>query len=157
MGEMPDSYRKANSVFPRAYFPMQMQSPPSTARGGRFFDVGDVRGEGGDGTLVGRVGVGVEVGKGEEGARELFEVEVPMVANGKKKREGVLNELGYRMSWSQSRVFAGRIMFLQKSRMWFFLSFFLSLPFCSFLSFFPSVTSPPPFPTPLSCVKRLLI
>ena len=145
MGEMPDSYRKANSVFPRAYFPMQMQSPPSTARGGRFFDVGDVRGEGGDGTLVGRVGVGVEVGKGEEGARELFEVEVPMVANGKKKREGVLNELGYRMSWSQSRVFAGRIMFLQKSRMWFFFLSFSFHPCVSLaplsLSLFPPSSS----------------
>jgi hypothetical protein len=38
MKEIPDSYRKTNSVFPRSYFATQMQSPPSSARGSRFFD-----------------------------------------------------------------------------------------------------------------------
>ncbi|EOD49397.1 putative ribosomal protein l24e protein [Neofusicoccum parvum UCRNP2] len=38
MEEMPDSYRKNNSVYPRSYFPTQMQSPPASPRGTRFFD-----------------------------------------------------------------------------------------------------------------------
>ncbi|KAA6414213.1 MAG: ribosomal L24E [Lasallia pustulata] len=43
------------------------------------------------------------------------EVAVPRIAGGKRRKEEVLNDLGYRMSWSQSRVFSGRTMFLQRA------------------------------------------
>ena len=111
--EMPDSYRKTNSVFPRSYFPMQMQSPPSSARGNRFFEDDDsAGGELDDGRATyGKTLVPVPMIDGAEG-----EVSVPKLTRAKKRREVTLNDLGYRMSWSQSRVFAGRIMFLQKSR-----------------------------------------
>ena len=120
MKEMPDSYRKSNSVYPRSYFPMQMQSPPSSARGNRFFDDDDADGGSLDDTraTVGRTLVPVPMMDGAEG-----EVSVPKLTRAKKRKENTLNDLGYRMSWSQSRVFAGRTMFLQKSRE-FFLSFF---------------------------------
>jgi len=43
------------------------------------------------------------------------EVAVPKIARNKHDKETVLNDLGYRMSWSQSRVFAGRTLFLQRA------------------------------------------
>lgn len=119
MKEMPDSYRKTNSVFPRSYFPMQMQSPPRSAKGTRFFDDDDPDGGelGDERATVGRTLVPVstmEAADGGSGAESL--VAVPKLTRAKKRKEVTLNDLGYRMSWSQSRVFAGRIMFLQKSR-----------------------------------------
>ena len=113
MLEMPDSYRKRESVFPRSYYPTQMQSPPSSARGNRFFDDDDP--DGGEIDNVkptrGRTFVPVPLLDGGEG-----ELAVPKLSRAKKRKEVTLNDLGYRMSWSQSRVFAGRTMFLQKSR-----------------------------------------
>ena len=127
--EMPDGYRKTNSVYPRSYFPTQMQSPLSgsdrekRSRINRFVD--DSKAEtttaasddddGGDNVYgkatIGRTMVPVPMLEGREG-----EVAVPQLSRAKQRRETTLNELGYRMSWSQSRVFAGRTMFLQKSR-----------------------------------------
>ncbi|KAI9782140.1 MAG: hypothetical protein M1835_004105 [Candelina submexicana] len=112
MKEIPDSYRKTNSVFPRSYFPMQMQSPPSSARGSRFFD-DDTSDDGEDPSGLptkGRTLVPVTMIDGSEG-----EVATPRIGRGKRDKEVTLNDLGYRMSWSQSRVFAGRTMFLQRA------------------------------------------
>lgn len=112
MKEIPDSYRKTNSVYPRSYFPMQMQSPKSSARGSRFFEEGDPEGEKDDGDVPtkGRTLVPVPMLDGAEG-----EVAVPKIARAKRNKEMTLNDLGYRMSWSQSRVFSGRTMFLQRA------------------------------------------
>lgn len=113
MKEIPDSYRKTNCVYPRSYFPMQMQSPPTSARGSRFFeddDDDDDEGEEGQPTK-GRTMVPVPMLDGAEG-----EVAVPKITKSKRNKEVTLNDLGYRMSWSQSRVFAGRTMFLQRAR-----------------------------------------
>ncbi|MCJ1307964.1 hypothetical protein MMC25_001614 [Agyrium rufum] len=112
MKELPDSYRKSNSVYPRSYFPMQMQSPPSSSRGSRFFEDGDP--EGGDssdtGTTRGRTLVPVPMVDASDA-----EIAVPKLTRARKRREVTLNDLGYRLSWSQSRTFSGRLMFLQKS------------------------------------------
>jgi len=107
MKEIPDSYRKTNSVYPRSYFPMQMQSPPGSPRGRRFFD-DDASGD--DGPSRGRTLVPVPMLDGSE-----IDVATPRIGKGKRSKEVTLNELGYRMSWSQSRVFAGRTMFLQRA------------------------------------------
>lgn len=110
MEEMPDSYRKSNSVFPRSYFAMQMTSPPASPRGSKVFaDEPDVES---DPTfpLSGSTTVVVPSLDGE--AR----VPKPRLTRAKRSKEITLNDLGYRMSWSQSRVFAGRTLFLQKSR-----------------------------------------
>ena len=115
MDEMPDQWRKQVSVYPRSYFPTQMQSPPSSARGGRFFDDDDPAGGelvGDDQATTGRTTVPVPMLEGENAE----EVGIPKLTRGKKRREVTLNNLGYRMCWSQSRTFNGRIMFLQKSR-----------------------------------------
>jgi len=109
MKEIPDSYRKTNSVYPRSYFPMQMQTPPSSSRGRRYFE--DEAAEEDEGhPIVGRTLVPVPMLDGAEG-----EVAVPKIARNKHDKETVLNDLGYRMSWSQSRVFAGRTLFLQRA------------------------------------------
>ena len=143
MNEMPDSYRRANSVYPRTYYPMQMQDSAegAAARDPRFTmgvddddDDDEVDGEvvGGESATVGRTLVPVPLLEGGQ------RVPVPRISRAKKRRENVLNELGYRMSWSQSRVFAGRILFLQKSRT------FLALPLHAyhFQTFSPPLVFP---------------
>ncbi|EEH21683.2 hypothetical protein PABG_03899 [Paracoccidioides brasiliensis Pb03] len=111
MKEIPDSYRKSNSVFPRTYFPVQ--SPFGRGnRGGRFIDdVGGYHGESDDDVeaTVGRTLVPVPMPDGEAN------LAVPKIARRKRDKEVMLNDLGYRMSWGQSRVFAGRTLFLQRS------------------------------------------
>jgi hypothetical protein len=110
MEEMPDSYRKSNSVFPRSYFAMQMTSPPASPRGSRVFtdDAADPEDDPSI-PVSGSSFVRVPVTDG------FVEVPKPRLTRGKRSKEITLNDLGYRMSWSQSRVFAGRTLFLQKS------------------------------------------
>lgn len=117
--QIPDSYRKANSVYPRSYFPIQMQLPRGPAsRGDRFFrddedDGGSSHGEG-DGeeeAVTGRTIVPVPMPEGAEG-----ELAVPRIGRAKRKREEMLNDLGNRMSWAQGRVFADRTVLLQRAR-----------------------------------------
>lgn len=110
MEEMPDSYRKTNSVFPRSYFAMQMTSPPASPRGSKVFsDEPEVESDPSF-PLAGRTSVPVPTLDGEA------TVPKPRLTRAKRTKEITLNDLGYRMSWSQSRVFAGRTLFLQKSR-----------------------------------------
>lgn len=105
MEEMPDSYRKSNSVFPRSYFAMQMTSPPASPRGSKVFDdEADIEDEPGF-PLSGRTLVRVPTLDGDT------EVPKPRLTKAKRSKEITLNDLGYRMSWSQSRVFAGRTLF----------------------------------------------
>ncbi|KAF2085354.1 hypothetical protein K490DRAFT_46728 [Saccharata proteae CBS 121410] len=114
MEEMPDSYRRSNSVYPRSYFPTQMQSPPASPRGTRFFDDPDDdradEGSSGAAPVTGRTLVEVPMLDGSEA-----KVPKPLVTRTKRTKEVTLNDLGYRMSWSQSRVFSGRTLFLQRS------------------------------------------
>ena len=114
MDEIPDSYRLSNSVYPRTYFPVQMRDPPGRVLPGNRYikdhvgvDEGDDHGES---PTVGRIMVPAPQIDGDG------EIAVPRLSRGRRKREVLLNDLGYRMSWSQSRVFAGRMLFLQRSR-----------------------------------------
>ena len=115
MDDLPDSYRKGNSVYPRSYFPTEMQSPPTSARGSRFFDddqddteaIADPSKE----STVGRTLVPVPMLDGSEA-----KIPLPRMNRSRRNKEVTLNDLGYRMSWSQSRVFAGRTLFLQRCR-----------------------------------------
>ncbi|EGE81622.2 ribosomal protein L24E [Blastomyces dermatitidis ATCC 18188] len=112
MKEIPDSYRKSNSVFPRTYFPVQ--SPFGRGnRGDRFVDddAGGNHEDNGDDAeaTVGRTLVPVPTLDGEAN------LAVPKIARGKRNKEVMLNDLGYRMSWGQSRVFSGRTLFLQRA------------------------------------------
>jgi len=108
MHEMPDSYRKNNSVYPRSWFATEMQSPPPEPRRGRWPD--DVDG-GEPGAVEVKTLVPVPMMDGSEA-----KVPVPRMNRTKRAKEVTLNDLGYRMSWSQSRVFSGRTLFLQRSR-----------------------------------------
>ncbi|KIV77106.1 hypothetical protein PV11_08937 [Exophiala sideris] len=107
MSEIPDSYRKQNSVFPRAYFPVQMQTAPEASRGDRFVEEGEEV-DGGPPTL-GKTVVSVQTVDGEA------EVDVPQISKSKRGREQKLNELGHRMAWGQGRVFSGRPIFLARA------------------------------------------
>ncbi|KAF2398022.1 hypothetical protein EJ06DRAFT_480599 [Trichodelitschia bisporula] len=107
MHEMPDSYRKNNSVYPRSWFATEMQSPPPSPRRGRWPDDVDDQDEG---SPAARTLVPVPMMDGSEA-----KLPVPRMSRTKRNKEVTLNDLGYRMSWSQSRVFSGRTLFLQRS------------------------------------------
>ncbi|EQB52809.1 hypothetical protein CGLO_07527 [Colletotrichum gloeosporioides Cg-14] len=55
--------------------------------------------------------VKVPIGENTEG-----EVAIPRMRKSVRGKEVRLNDLGYRMAWLQSRVFAGRTVFLQRAR-----------------------------------------
>lgn len=107
MSEIPDSYRKQNSVYPRAYYPVQMQTGPETTRGDRFVEEGDEVDAGQP--TIGKTAVSVSTSDGEA------DVDVPQISRSKRGREQKLNELGYRMAWGQGRVFSGRPIFLARA------------------------------------------
>jgi hypothetical protein len=108
MSEIPDSFRKQNSVFPRAYFPVQMQTAPESTRGNRFAEEGEEV-DGGVPTL-GKAVVSVQTTDGEA------EVSAPQISKSKRAREQKINELGHRMAWGQGRVFSKRPIFLARAR-----------------------------------------
>lgn len=113
--EIPDSFRRSNSVYPRSWFPLQMQSPPPSAHGSRFFEDED------EDDLVEVTGRGLRKSKGKmrvkvpisDGVEE--EICVPRIYKSTRRKEVRLNDLGYRMTWHQSRVFADKTVFLQKA------------------------------------------
>ncbi|KAK5219473.1 hypothetical protein LTR72_007857 [Exophiala xenobiotica] len=107
MSEIPDSFRKQNSVFPRAYFPVQMQTAPESTRGDRFAEEGEEV-DGGVPTL-GKAVVSVQTTDGEA------EVNAPQISKSKRAREQKINELGHRMAWGQGRVFSKRPIFLARA------------------------------------------
>ena len=123
--EMPDSYRKSNSVFPRSFFPMHLQSPPSSPAGGRFFnDPGEDEDGIGDDGGTSAVGHATESGRPTVGKTVVpislmdgseARVSLPPMVKSRRRKELALNDLGYRMSWIQGRVFSGRHLFLQRS------------------------------------------
>ncbi|KAI6708339.1 hypothetical protein JHW43_009138 [Diplocarpon mali] len=117
--EIPDSFRKSNSVYPRSWFPTQMQSPPPSAHGSRFFEEGDeddtVESEGraagrGRAARGGKQMVTIQLADGAEA-----EIGIPRMRKSWRLKEVRLNDLGYRMTWHQSRVFADKTVFLQKA------------------------------------------
>lgn len=115
INEIPDSFRKSNSVYPRSWFPIQMQSPPPSARGSRFFEDEDeddsVEVEARGSSRGRKTMVQVPLANGVEA-----EVGVPRMRKSVRSKEVKLNDLGYRMTWHQSRVFADKTVFLQKAR-----------------------------------------
>lgn len=128
MQEIPDSYRKSNAVYPRTYFPTQMKDVPGrVVPGKRFFRDDTEQTADPEDSTVGRTTVPAPSLDGER------DIEVPKLSRRRHRKEVLLNDLGYRMSWCQSRIFAGRMLFLQRSRM-------SSRPPPTFLSlsFFPS-------------------
>ncbi len=119
--EIPDSFRKRSAVFPRSYFPREMQDPPPSATGSRFFEDDlsdhDVEVDGGrmgrsrTNRTRDRVLVKVPMANGIEG-----EVAIPRMRNSNRTKEVRLNDLGFRMAWLNGRPFAGRTIFMQRAR-----------------------------------------
>ena len=102
--DIPDSYRKQNSVYPRSYYPIQMQAEPPAGR----FSTGNTEENDGAPT-IGRMTVPCMTTEGES------QVEVSQLTMGKRERERKINELGYRMAWGQGRVFSNRPIFLARA------------------------------------------
>ncbi|CCE26672.1 uncharacterized protein CPUR_00141 [Claviceps purpurea 20.1] len=148
--EIPDSFRRSASVFPRSYFPREMQSPPPSPTGRRFFgnDLPDQAGDGGEeteGRGLGRRGGGSgSSGSGSQAVDLAMSMNMSMnmsigmgmgmsgrdgsschpgaaalgahrMRKSRRGREIKLNDLAGRMAWLQSRVFAGRPVFLQRA------------------------------------------
>lgn len=127
--EIPDSFRKSSSVYPRSYFPREMQSPPPSPTGSKFFiddmsgveDDGNAETEGpkpgrglrGQGTII--VKVPIPEGRISSSEGQEVEIAIPKMTKYFRGKEVRLNDLGYRMAWLQSRVFAGRTVFLQRA------------------------------------------
>lgn len=113
LNEMPDSYRRDNSVYPRAFFPVEMKLSPgarkSKRREGRFFDEEDNEEDFQDGGGVGRTMVRVPMIEGEG------EVPVPRLGKREREKEEMLNDLGYRICWGHRRSFARRILLIQQT------------------------------------------
>ncbi|KAI1183522.1 hypothetical protein F5B17DRAFT_122123 [Nemania serpens] len=118
--EIPDSFRKRSAVFPRSYFPREMQDPPPSATGSRFFedDLSDEDVEV-DGGRTGRsrtnrarecVMVKVPMANGVEG-----EVAIPRTRTATRTKEVRLNDLGFRLAWLNGRPFAGRTVYMQRA------------------------------------------
>ena len=129
ISELPDSYRLDNSVYQRSYFPTQMPQSPREKRDQRVRFVEDDVEDGAEGQgeglgvaemgrrmHVGSVTVPVPMVEGGEGERKREgKLKIPGLGRRAKEKEERLNDIGYRMSWSQSRTFAGKVVFLQKS------------------------------------------
>ena len=49
------------------------------------------------------------------GGSEMMQIANPRMRRSIRGKEVKLNDLGYRMTWHQSRVFSGRVVFLQKA------------------------------------------
>lgn len=113
MDEMPDAHLRTNAVYPRSYYPRQMRSPPGSPRARGHWDDEDDTAEG-SGGAKGTTLVPVSLMDGSE-----TKLPVPRMTKSRRGKESALNELGYRMSWSQARQFNGRTLFLQRSRKWF--------------------------------------
>ncbi|KND89849.1 hypothetical protein TOPH_05448 [Tolypocladium ophioglossoides CBS 100239] len=118
--EIPDSFRKGASVYPRSYFPREMQSPPPSATGSRFFaddlsDDGIQETEGREESRHRRPKSMSEVVKVKMAEGQDGESTIPRMRKAGRGKEVRLNDLAYRMAWLQSRVFAGRTVFLQRA------------------------------------------
>ena len=109
MDEIPDSYRVSNAVYPRTYFPVQMKDCPGTSVRDKRLVRDDAEHGDNEDVTVGRTSVPAPSLDGER------DIDVPQLSHRRHRQEVLLNDLGYRLSWSQSRVFAGRMLFLQRS------------------------------------------
>ena len=111
MDDLPDSYRMSCAVYPRTYFPVQMKSQPGRVVPGKRYFRDD--GEDDEATVVGRVTVPAPSLDGDS------ETAVPKITRKRYKKDVMLNDLSYRLGWCQSRTFEGRMLFLQRSCMFF--------------------------------------
>ncbi|KAJ5908167.1 hypothetical protein N7495_000849, partial [Penicillium taxi] len=110
MDEIPDSYRMTNAVYPRTYFPIQMKEAPGhVLPNKRYIREDPEQTHDPEDSTVGRTMVPAPSMDGDR------DIHVPRLSRRRHHKEVLLNDLAYRLSWSQSRVFAGRTLFLQRS------------------------------------------
>ncbi|KAF2860403.1 hypothetical protein K470DRAFT_247467 [Piedraia hortae CBS 480.64] len=120
MDDMPDSHLRLNSVYPRTFYPRQMRSPSDSPGRPKCWDNDDdeVASNPGAGNaddeskpcVRRQTTVSVMLPVGGQTA-----VSVPRMTKRRRQEEMALNEMGYRISWGQVRIFNGRTLFLQRS------------------------------------------
>lgn len=110
--EAPDDFRRRNCVYPRSFAPVGMPMEPRSARGHRFYADDDSEdGKEEDGHVTkGKTFVSVPTLDGGED-----EIPVPRIVRSRKRKEKLLNDLGYRMAWGQTKTFDRRTIFLQRA------------------------------------------
>ncbi|KAH8590677.1 hypothetical protein B0O99DRAFT_520779 [Bisporella sp. PMI_857] len=118
--EIPDKFREQNSVYPRSCFPTQMQDAPPSPTGSRFFkddydDISDPVEVEGRGYRRGRFHEMTEQTKVPLMNGTEAKILTQRMRKSWRDKEVKLNELGLRMTWHQSRVFADKTVFLQKA------------------------------------------
>lgn len=111
MGEMPDSHLQNTAVFPRSYYPRQIDASGTDPRELMGWDDEDDEGEAGVLPTKGKTLVPVRLLDDTE-----TKLPIPRMTTSRRNKECALNELGYRMSWGQARTFTKRTLFLQRSR-----------------------------------------
>ena len=115
--EAPDDFRRRNCVYPRSFAPVGMPMEARSARGNRFYADDDSEdGNEDEHVTKGRTLVPVPTLDGAEG-----EIPVPRLVRSRKRKEKLLNDLGYRMAWGQTKTFDRRTIFLQRARMYWWL------------------------------------
>ena len=106
--EIVDDIRMRNCVYPRSFSPRQIADSPQVQKmreARNFEQEGDEPGSVG----IGQTLVRVETLDGEA------EVPVPRLGKRVRQKDQILNDLGYRISYSQIRRYYGRVSFLQRS------------------------------------------
>ena len=103
--DIPDSYRKANSVYPRVYYSQQIVEDNAMSDP-RIFGEQESDGDTSD-ACISKVLVPIPLMDSES-------LELPRISKSKRRRENLLNEIGYRMLWSNGSTFAGRPLFMQR-------------------------------------------
>lgn len=111
MADMPESYLKINSVYPRSFHERGMHSPTGSPRSRGVFDDDE------DGVPDGQRGKTlVSVPTLDTAENQTALLPIPRLTRSKRKKEVALNELGYLMSWGKVPHFHGRTIFLQRTR-----------------------------------------
>ncbi|KEQ91029.1 hypothetical protein AUEXF2481DRAFT_83533 [Aureobasidium subglaciale EXF-2481] len=114
LDEMPDFHLQKNSVFPRQFYPRQMNSISSSPESSKDRHISvHTKTEGERITLEGEDSVNVPLLDGSQ-----LELPIPRISEHLRLKECALNELGYRMSWRHAKTFNERTIFMQRSRKW---------------------------------------
>lgn len=130
--EIPDSFRKRTAVYPRTFFPREMQSTPVSSTGIEFFEddltdddvevdggrMGRSRGQARCPTVMVSVPMTSNTqGQGDTQGQVNTQglVAVPRMRRGTRMNELKLNEIAHRLAWRHSRNFASRVIFLQRA------------------------------------------
>ncbi|KAI0390709.1 hypothetical protein F5Y17DRAFT_443431 [Xylariaceae sp. FL0594] len=119
--EIPDSFRRSHAVYPRSYFPREMQERPPDATGAQVFkeDASDGEGEGDVEVYGGHTGE-PRASRANDCATVMLksipvEAVIPRIRKSMRRKEVYLNEIACRLAWMNGRACNKRTKFLQRA------------------------------------------